>query len=482
MAITCDLDDLAPYVPTDVNPWDASTALHLYRRLGYGLAPDQLAGVLADGPVAHVTAGLTAAAAEPPLPEPPWSRRTQSDYTDTQQYVDQVNGYRSAWLDDLRDRPWRAKVCLFWTNHFVTGLGKYQCPSWLWAYGDLVQRHAFGDFRGFVRAIGTTPAMLVYLDGVLSTAAEPNENYARELFELFTLGEGAGYTQADIRGAARALTGYNGFTEPCAPIGYIPLAHDSGFKTIFGQEGAYDYDGLVDHLFAARGELVSEHVCRRLYRYFVREDVDEGVVAELAVTLRQNDWRLGAVYERLFASAHFFSPALRGGRVKDPLELLLGGERALGTDALRTDEYTLAFHFVAGNLGQLLFDPPDVAGWPGGQAWVNASTLVLRAQATRLVVFVAYEADRLALARWAKDLDPADARDVAAVTRAIVDFVLPRGLPAEAEYASATEVMRGEVPSRYFDDGLWSLDFEYAPEQVAVLLEYLFRRPEFQLC
>ena len=483
MANTCDLAGLEPFTPSTDVPWDAASAHHLHRRLGYGLPPAQLPGVLAADPVAHVAEGIAAAAALPPLPEPEWAYWTQADYTSEQQYADQVTGYRAAWIDDMRDHPWRAKVCAFWTNHFVTGLDKYRCPSWLWAYGDLVQRHAFGDFRDFVRAVGTTPAMLVYLDGVLNAAGDPNENYARELFELFTLGEATGYTQADIREAARALTGYNGYTAPCAPIGYVPARHDAGAKEIFGVSGAFDYDGLVDLLFAERGELVAEHVCRRLYRHFASPDVDEAVVAELAVALRQNDWRLAAVYELLFSSAHFFSRGLRAGRIKDPLELVVGTERTLGTDALRAPAYALAAQFISGNLGQLLFDPPDVAGWPGGRAWVDASRLVLRAQATQSVLFLALDADRLALSAWAKSLVPAgEQRDVDAVTRAVVDFVLPRGLPAADDYASAVAAMRSEVPARYFDEGIWSLDFEYAPEQVALLLDYLMRRPEYQLC
>ena len=481
MPQTCDLAPLTEFVPDAAHPWDRAAALHLHRRLGYGLAPGELDGVLADDPAAHVRARLSAAAALPPFARPPWHDWTVDDYTDASQYVDQVNAWRAAWIDDLRDRPWRAKLCLFWSGHFVTALEKYQCPSYMWAYLDVIQRHAFGDLREFVRAVGTTPAMLIYLDGVFNSRVSPNENYARELFELFTLGEGNGYTQSDVAEAARALTGYNGFTVGCAPIGYVPAGHDPGGKTIFGATAPFDYDGLVDHLFAARGPLIARHVCGRLYGHFVSEDPDAGVVAQLADVLIAADWRLGAVYERLFTSAHFFSPALRAVRIKDPLELLLGAERALATDALRTPELTGAIGFQAGNLGQLLFDPPDVAGWPGGREWVNANLLSLRGQVTQQILFLALQADRLALTAWARAVGPPDESDVDGVAAAIADFVLPKGLATAAEYAQAARVMRGEVPSYYYDAGLWDLDFEYAPEQVALLLDYLMRRPEYQL-
>ena len=478
----CTLAPLTPYVPDAAVPWDAAAVQHLHQRLGYGVAPPTLALALSQNPADYVTAGLRAAAALPPLPEPAWGRYALSEYGSSDEIADDIRAWRSAWLNDLRDQPWRSKLVLFWHDHFVAGLSGYQCPSWMWQYHDLLQRYAFGDLRELVRAVGTTPAMLVYLNGVQSSRFEPNENYARELFELFTLGEGNGYTQADISEAARALTGYNGYTEACAPIGYVEALHDPGVKTVFGQSGNFDYDDVVDLIFTQRGVECSTYICSRLYAHFVSPSVDEDVVAQLATTLRDADWRLSAVYEELFSSAHFFSPALRGTRIKDPLEFLLGAEQLLGTAALRTTEYTEAIVFVAGDMGQILFDPPDVAGWPGDRAWINANRLAARYESAENFVALVYLGDRLQLTDWAKSLGVADETDVAAVARAIVEFVLPKGLPEAADYEQAELALRGEVPSYYFESGLWSLDFEYAPEQVAQLLIYLMRRPGFNLC
>jgi uncharacterized protein (DUF1800 family) len=480
--LACDLAPLVPFGPTTDSPWDQSAALHLFRRLGYGLAPVDVPGILSQNPVNLIVSRLRAAAALPNMARPSWYNFTLSDYSDQQELVDQIFEWNSAWVNDMRDNALRAKMGLFWSNHFVTQREVYNCPSWMWEYHDILQTHAFGDFREFVRAIGKTPAMLVYLNGVQNTRFEPNENFARELFELFTLGENNNYTQADIVDAARALTGWNGFTEACAPINFLPTTHDPGMKTIFGQTAAFDYDSLIDLIFTERAVECSTHICRKLYVHFVSPEVDEAIVTQLASSFRQNNWNLLSVYEQLFSSAHFFSPPLRGVRVKDPLEFALELERTLGTTSLRDEQGTIAVWFQAANLGQAIFDPPDVAGWPGDRVWLNASLLAVRRETSQQVIFLTYQQNRLLFSDWAKTLNIGDQSDVEEVTRAIVDYVFPEGLDRVEDYERAIDVLKSEVPSFYFEQNLWSLDFEYAPDQVAILLDYLTRRPEFQLC
>ncbi len=480
--LACDLAPLVPFIPDADSPWDQSAALHLFRRLGYGLNPSEVPGVLSQDPVNLTLTALRAAAALPNLPRPSWWDYTIGDYNNQQELVDQIFEWNSIWVDDMRDNPLRAKMGLFWSNHFVTQREVYTCPSWMWEYHDILQTYAFGDFREFVRAIGKTPAMLVYLNGVQNTRFEPNENYARELFELFTLGENNNYTQSDIVAAARALTGWNGFTEACAPITFLQATFDPGMKTIFGQTEAFDYDGLVDLIFTERAVECSTHICRKLYAHFVSPEVDETIVTQLASTFRQNNWNLLAVYEQLFSSAHFFSPALRGVRVKDPLEFALELEHTLGTTSLRTEQGTIAVWFQAANLGQGIFEPPDVAGWPGDRLWLNTNLLAVRRETSQQVIFLTYQENRLLFSAWAKTLNIGNESDVEEVTRAIVDYVFPDGLDRLEDYDRAIDVFKSEVPSFYFEQGLWSLDFEYAPDQVAILLDYLTRRPEFQLC
>ena len=270
--------------------------------------------------------------------------------------------------------------------------------------------------------------------------------------------------------------------EVCGAINYLPIAHDPGQTTIFGRTGNFDYNGLIDLIFSERAVECSTYICRRLYRHFVSPEIDEQVVEQLAAHLRANDWRLGSVYERLFSSAHFFSPPLYNARIKDPFELLLGAESSLDTQAFESHELTLALAIFAANLGQAIFDPPDVAGWPGDRAWINSSLLAIRNEGVQQILFLMYQNGLESFRSWARMLSIADETDPAEVTRAVVDFVLPHGLPRPTDYERATEVLRSEVPSFYFDERIWNLDFEYAPVQIVLLLDYLFRRPEYQLC
>jgi len=480
LVANCTLAPLTPYVASQELPWNEQAVRHIHARLGFGLAPADIAAALDTDPQDYVLGLLRAAANADPMPTPPWHDWARSDYSDNQQFADQIMEFRNAWIQEMRERAVRGKFQLFWSGHFVTSLEKYICPSWMWSYYDNLQTYAFGNFKDFVRAIGITPAMLVYLDGVLSTRFDPNENYARELLELFTLGEGNAYTQTDITEAARALTGYNGFTELCAPITFQPAQHDDGAKTIFGREGNFDYDGLIDVLFDERGDEISLYICERIYRHFVSTQIDGAVVAELAATLRQNNWSLLAVYEQLFSSAHFFSLGLQGALIKGPLDLILTAETTLGTEALYGAEATQAVIFLAGTLGQLLLAPPDVAGWPGDRDWINANSLSVRHQAGESLLFAMFQDDRLSFVSWARTLELPELEDIESVTRAIVDAVLPKGFHTEEDYQQAILVARSEVPSYYFEEGLWSLDFEYAPEQILLLLVHLFRRPEYQ--
>jgi uncharacterized protein (DUF1800 family) len=176
------------------------------------------------------------------------------------------------------------KLALFWHNHFVTRNEDYGCPSYLYQYHKLLQQYALGNFKTFVKEIGKTPAMLVFLNGVQNTRFNPNENYARELYELFTLGRDNGYTQQDIVQTAKALTGWNSLenNQYCGRINFFPALHDPAQKTIFGKTNTYNYDTLHDLLFAERAVQISEYICGKLYRYFVSPQVDEVIVSELA--------------------------------------------------------------------------------------------------------------------------------------------------------------------------------------------------------
>ena len=475
----CATGTLAPYVPSVSAPWDERRVQHLYRRLGFGAPPAVVAAGLAKSPTALVDQLIDAAVALPLPAEPEWAYWDVNDYTNFQEEIQpQLSSWAKGWVHDMLRHGPREKLALFWHNHFVTRFETYICPSYLYAYHTLLQRHALGNFRELVLEIGRTPAMLIFLNGIQNTRFKPNENYARELFELFTLGLNNGYTQQDIVQAARALTGYNGFTTLCAPVGFRADLHDAGQKTIFGVTGNFNYVGLIDLLFEQRAGEIARFICGKLYRHFVHPEEDETIVAGLAQTFIDNDFELEPVFRQLFRSAHFFDAEVINVQIKSPIELLTGF--ILDGGLPYTDQTLELVLYGAYNLGQFLFQPDDVAGWPGNRAWVDTNRLTGRWELMEGLIYLYFQNAPEALRSLAKTLS-GNSISPEIVAQALLDHYLGRGLVDMAGYDLATDVFKWEVPQNYYDRGLWSLDWDTAPIQVALLLAHLARVPEFQL-
>lgn len=181
---------------------------------------------------------INQAIALPLPPEPEWAYWDVTRYTVREVAVEQIYGWMRQWFLSMINNGAREKWALFWHNHFVTRLEVYGCPSYMYQYHKLLQQYAFGNFKTFVKEIGKTPAMLAFLNGVQNTRFQPNENYARELYELFTLGRDNGYTQMDVVETARALTGFNSLenNQYCGKINFVPALFDNGAKTILGKQ------------------------------------------------------------------------------------------------------------------------------------------------------------------------------------------------------------------------------------------------------
>ncbi|MEZ4988597.1 MAG: DUF1800 domain-containing protein [Saprospiraceae bacterium] len=476
----CATGTLMPYVPSADAPWDKTRVQHLYRRFGFGASETTIADALDSTPELVLNNLLQAAAQAPNLPAPLWQNWVIDDYGDFgaesfEQFVD----YTRQWVTAMLTQGYKEKITLFWHNHFVTRFEDYFCPSWLFTYHQLLQTYALGNFRQFVYEMGKTPAMLVFLNGVQNTRFQPNENYARELFELFTLGQDNGYTQQDIVEAARALTGWNGFSTACAPITFVPLLHDTGSKTIFGQTGNWGYDELHEILFTQRANEIATFICTKIYRHFVHPTIDDTIVAGLAQTLRDNDWELAPVFEQLFRSEHFFDEYVVGTQIKSPIDLLVG---TIIETEIDTNEDILNYVVYGGyQLDQGLFNPIDVAGWTGDRAWVNTSTLTGRWQASDFFLYTIFGTMPEKFTAFVQALVPPDTTDPALAARAIVDFLTPKGLDSDEAYELATTVFKWEVPQNYYDDLQWNLYWDTVPAQVGLLMRHISRLPEFQL-
>ncbi len=480
--VDCVIGTLAPYVPNANAPWDKRRVMHLYRRMGFGASPAEVNAALVQNPSQLIDNLINSAIALPLPAEPEWAYWDISRYQNQEQAVEQIFAWSRQWLLDMIHHGFREKLALFWHNHFVTRQEDYGCPSYLYQYHKLLQEHAFGNFKTFVKEIGKTPAMLVFLNGVQNTRFNPNENYARELYELFTLGRDNGYTQADIVQTARALTGWNSLenNQYCGKISFLATLHDPGSKTIFSKTANYNFDTLHDLLFAERAVQISEYICGKIYKHFVSPDIDAAIVSELATIFRNNNFEIAPVLRTLFKSEHFFDDAIIGVAVKSPLELELNFIREGGFQIEWDEESLNGLIYLASQLGQNLFNPIDVAGWQGNRTWVNSNTLTGRWQVLRYIIFILYENYPSQFVQFARDLSN-NSNDGALVTELIINHFLANGLQTQDEYNRAFIAFQAEIPAHYFYDGSWNLSWETAPAQVALLLDHLIRKPEFQL-
>lgn len=483
VVFNCATGTLDPYIPSANFPWDRSRVTHLFRRTGFGVSKQESDDALGLSPQQVVNQVIDAAAAAPLSPEPPWAYWSYSDYTDFDtQRLEQLQDWIQVWLDDCVTHPLRARLTLFWHNHFVAEFGIYNCTSYMYQYHRLLQEHALGNFKNFVRDIGLTPAMLVYLNGLENYKSLPNENYARELYELFALGADNGYTQQDIEETARALTGWVNIQDFCGGISFNPQQHDDGPKTIFGQTGNWNYFDVIDILFEQRAEEVATFICTKLYTHFVHPEPDESIISGLAATLQANDWELEPVLRQLFLSEHFFDPQVMRTVIKSPIEycfqILREGNLSI------TDDAKLALFYGSAQLGQELLNPINVAGWPGNRSWISTSTLRFRWEVLDWMMWEGIEKEQqLELLRELviSVVEDDTVNDPAAIAAAMVDFFIPGGLEDPVLYDRATTVFKSNIPQNYYDLGLWNLYWDPVPWQVWQLMQYIARLPEFQL-
>ncbi|MGK0386799.1 MAG: hypothetical protein ACI849_001418 [Patiriisocius sp.] len=488
MAVTtnppCNTSLLTPYVPSGSNPWTSQKIKHIYRRLAYGANLDTVDAGLSLTPEALIDTIVDTASNLGPTPTPPWGYFALSDFNDYE--TDNPNFINEWYLQTANDTiqdDFRGRLTLFWMNHFVTELETYFYSPYMFQYYNLMQTFALGNFKEFVRTVGVNSTMLLYLNGFQNTNNNPNENYARELFELFTLGENNNYTQQDIIEASRALTGYNHWDEPGAQIHFDDSTWDENPKTIFGSEEFYTYDELIDTLFELRETEIAQFICTKLYKYFVSNEYDavtqQDIINPLAQTLIEANFEMAPMLKQLFKSEHFFDERAIGVVIKSPFDVIL---TYINESNFYYDDIMMgAINYYAGLIGQELYDPPDVSGWQRDETWINTSTLTGRWQMMEFLHNYLYgEELQASFIDLARELS-SDSNDPFVITRAIVDFFMSKELFTETDYDIATTILKWEVPQNYYDDGLWNLGWDSAPYQVYLLLIHMMRMPEFQL-
>ncbi len=284
------------------------------------------------------------------------------------------------WADRMvaTSRPLEEKMALFWHGHFATGEEKIRDYRKMEQQLALLHRHATGNFRTLLIEAARDPAMLAYLDAAENVKGAPNENFAREVMELFTMGVGH-YTEKDIREAARAFTGW---IDDGLDFKVDPVKHDDGAKTFLDRTG--NFDGVDILSIILEQKVTAEYVAAKLYKFFARENISPDLAVRLGAVLRDNDYEIAPLMRTIFLSRDFYSPPSVGTRIKGPIELIVSTYRKLGVKHLPgiPDLY-----LVSRELGQTLLNPPTVAGWAQGRAWITPGLLLARGNFARDVLF-----------------------------------------------------------------------------------------------
>ncbi len=381
-------------------------AAHLLRRAGFGGTPDEVRRYAAMTP-RQAAAALLVPAKASSIVSPP-------DLPDTPHAVPRrvLFELQLWWLNRMltTPAPLQEKMTLYFHGHF-TSRATPRFPWIPYNQNALFRSYAFGNLRELTRAVSKDAAMLIYLNGAQNVAAHPNENYARELMELFTLGVDA-YTESDIRESARAWTGWQVNRKRDA-VSFNPALHDGGSKSFLGRTGNFTGDDVVNVIFEQ--PQCARFFAASLLNWFVYNDPEPQLVDSVAAMLRAHDFELAPVLSAILSSDVFYSPRAYRALVKSPVEFVIGTYKALGLH--QVNESALA---ALQQMGQRLFFPPTVAGWPGGQNWLTSGTMIARQNfLTRLLGSQTLEASS-----WLRGLPVA---------------------PSSASHAMAQAILQGDV-------------------------------------
>lgn len=490
--LSCNTSPLTVFIPTPSNPWDPIKVRHLHNRLAFGLKPSQLSNALGKSPSAYVDELIDAAISLAPTIAPEWAALDPVDYAangfvySEDQNDEYVNETQYIFIKALIDQGVRGRLTLFWHNLMVTRAVEYGFAGYAFRYFLDLERNSFGNFKTFIHEIGLDEAMLKFLNGFDNTAGSPNENYARELYELFALGEGNGYTEDDIVETARALTGYTEYTNgDDSRIIFNEETFDATDKTIFGQTGNWGYDDVVNILFEQKSTLIARYICERIYVNFVSPEVDEQVqllvINPLADIFIASNFEIAPVLKTLFKSAHFFDEKARSVIVKSPLDLIIQFMNSTGLDFGEYDLNKESIKNISRLFDQDILNPPTVFGWAGDKDWINSGTITFRgAFLCKDVLFWAWEQNQEQFRQFAIDIS-GNSNDAAFVSKAIFEALMVEVPYTLDDFNAGIDIFKGRVPSNYFDTNTWTLNFEVVPLQVRDLIEYIVSLPDFQL-
>jgi len=521
------------------NKWEEGDVMFFLKRTMFGAKPEDIAY--------FKTKSLKKAIYELLQDAPPVTTAPINNYNDEKVMDDQVqmsstwvnannfngmlngrrrNSYKQWWTGLMinQDRSLTEKMVLFWHNHFSTETNSVDNPVYCYRYNVLLRQYALGNFKTLVKAMTTDLCMLRYLNGYVSTKKAPDENYGRELQELFTVGKGPGshYTEADVKAAARVLTGYKIDNKAIAAV-FDAGRHDDTDKqfsefynnTIIkgrkGADGAAELDDLLDMLFAQ--EEVAKFICRKLYRFFVFYSIDDNteqqIIIPLAKIFRKNNYEIKPVLKALFSSQRFFDKAIRGTMIKSPVDLCVGLAREFDIVFPAADDLLSNYamwEFVrsqAAAMQQNIGDPPNVAGWAAYyqepqyyKLWINSDTLPKRNQFSDRLIgngYTAKNTNKINIDAVVYAMSLPNPGDPEALINDSIQRLYTIDLPDAEKKRIKSNILlsnlQGDAANHYWTNA-WNQLMEKPDDEVnkkevvnklKSLFKYLMDRPEYQV-
>lgn len=395
---------LRPYGQGDLEPFGPVQAGHLYNRAAFGGTPDEISTAVGLGLTQAVEALLGFPAqgageqAGNDVPDLSGIEGYPRDIRDIRRLFagkspeqrmelrqmmqraqrEAVQQVAAWWMRRMANGPYplQEKLTLFWHGHFTTSARDERSAWLMWQQNETLRRNSAGNFHEFVLQISRDPAMLDYLNNQQNRKKQPNENFARELLELFTLGIGH-YSERDIKEAARAFTGWHHDGDEFV---YNKNQHDEDPKVFMGASGNLNGDDIITII--CRQKACASFICGKLWRYFVGEPADPGIIDSLAEVMRDAKYEMKPVLRTVFSSRGFYDGRVIGAQIKSPIQLMAGTARLLGAELPERARLRAPLE----QMGQIPLMPPNVKGWPGGRSWINTTTLFARYNAAVTLV------------------------------------------------------------------------------------------------
>ncbi|MEW6731121.1 MAG: DUF1800 domain-containing protein [Acidobacteriota bacterium] len=354
--------------------WNERTVAHLLRRAGFGATQEEIKFYLDMGQKRAVDYLLNFES----IDDSEADRRIAEANFD----MKKLNGIAAAWILKMAitKRPLQEKMAFFWHDHFATAIFKVKAEGLMVRQINLFRRFALGNFEAFLLEVSKDPAMIIWLDNFTNKKGQPNENYARELMELFSMGVG-NYTEDDVKESARAFTGWTITSKRKnerdeAEFFFDQQQHDFGNKTFLGQTGPFNGDDIVRII--AGQPATSRFITKKLFEFFAYTNPKKKVLDRLAALYLSSNYSIKAVMQEIFNSDEFYSEEAINGLVKSPVEFVVGTLRMLKAQFINQGPQERELVGILNQLGQVLYNPPGVEGWVRGLEWLNTSTLLTR--------------------------------------------------------------------------------------------------------